>query len=134
MVMEERVAKIRVFISFDYDNDLDLKNLLVGQAANPDSPFEIADWSVKAVAPDWREDATRRICRAEEVAVICGQHTDTAAGVNVEPRIAQTEQRPYFLLAAHASGMNKRPGAAVPSDKLYDWTWDNLKRLVAGQR
>ncbi len=41
------MAKTRVFISFDYDHDADLKTLLVGQAKNQDSPFEIADWSVK---------------------------------------------------------------------------------------
>ena len=32
------MAKKRVFISFDYDNNLSLKNLLVGQANLPDSP------------------------------------------------------------------------------------------------
>jgi hypothetical protein len=37
----------RVFTSFDFDHDESLRNLLVGQARNPDSPFEIADWSVK---------------------------------------------------------------------------------------
>lgn len=31
--------KQRVFISFDYDNDNDLKNLLVGQAKSTDSPL-----------------------------------------------------------------------------------------------
>lgn len=39
--------KKRVFISFDYDNDLDLKTLLVGQARNSDSPFEVIDMSIK---------------------------------------------------------------------------------------
>ena len=39
--------KKRTFISFDYDYDLDLKNLLVGQARNDDSPFEITDMSIK---------------------------------------------------------------------------------------
>ena len=37
----------RVFISFDYDYDENLRILLVGQARNPDSPFTISDWSVK---------------------------------------------------------------------------------------
>ena len=41
------MSKIRVFTSFDYDHDEDLRTLLVGQAKNPDSPFEMADWSVK---------------------------------------------------------------------------------------
>ena len=39
--------RVKVFISFDYDHDVDLKNLLVGQAKNEDSLFEITDISVK---------------------------------------------------------------------------------------
>ena len=34
------MAKKRAFISFDYDFDVDLKDLLVGQARNQDSQFE----------------------------------------------------------------------------------------------
>ena len=41
------MAKKRVFTSFDFDHDEDLRNLLVGQSKNADSPFEMADWSVK---------------------------------------------------------------------------------------
>lgn len=40
------VAKKRAFISFDYDNDETLKTFLIGQAKLPDSPFELADWSI----------------------------------------------------------------------------------------
>jgi hypothetical protein len=40
-------SKAKVFISFDYDHDVDLKNLLGGQAKNDDSPFEITDMSIK---------------------------------------------------------------------------------------
>ena len=36
-----------VFVSFDYDHDARLKDLLVGQARNPGSPFFIEDWSIK---------------------------------------------------------------------------------------
>ena len=32
--------KKRVFVSFDYDHDRDLKDLLIGQARNENSPFE----------------------------------------------------------------------------------------------
>jgi hypothetical protein len=48
-------SKVKVFISFDYDHDVDLKNLLVGQAKNEDSPFEITDMSVKEeLTGDWK--------------------------------------------------------------------------------
>ena len=42
-----------VFVSFDYDHDARLKDLLIGQARLPDSPFEVADWSVKTASPRW---------------------------------------------------------------------------------
>jgi hypothetical protein len=48
----------RVYISFDYDHDDDLKTLLVGQAKLSGSPFEIADWSIKEpVTSNWKEKA-----------------------------------------------------------------------------
>jgi len=128
------VAKTPVFISFDYDNDSDLKVLLVGQAKLPDSPFEIEDWSVKNASPLWKEDARRRICQVKQVIVLCGLYTGSATGINAEISIAREEKKPYFLLAGRASGVNKKPSAALSSDKLYTWTWDNLKKLIGGAR
>lgn len=53
------MAKTRVFTSFDFDHDEDLRNLLVGQAKNPDSPFELSDWSVKDhMTGDWKAKVT----------------------------------------------------------------------------
>ena len=125
---------VPVFISFDYDHDDDLKALLVGQAKNDDSPFYIEDWSIKEASSDWKEKARSRIKRVDQVIVICGKHTDTATGINAEIRIARDEEKPYFLLAGRADGGNKKPSASVDSDKMYKWTWDNLKALIAGNR
>ncbi|WP_291648972.1 hypothetical protein [Bosea sp. (in: a-proteobacteria)] len=50
------MAKKRAFISFDYDNDETLKTFLIGQAKLPDSPFELADWSIKEhITGDWEK-------------------------------------------------------------------------------
>lgn len=129
------MAKKRVFISFDYDHDLDLKNLLVGQAKNSDSPFEIADFSIKEVlSEDWKKKARTRIKGCNIVTVICGQHTDTASGVSAEVKIAQEESVDYFLLWGRSEKTCKKPKAAKSSDKVYKWTWDNLKALIGGTR
>ena len=128
------MPRVPIFSSFDYDHDEDLRNLLVGQSRNPDSPFDISDWSVKQASPTWEADARKRIRRADVVAVICGHHTDTATGVNKEIRIARDENTPYFLLAGRAAGTNKKPTAARSGDKMYKWTWENLKSLIAGNR
>jgi len=127
--------KKRVFISFDYDNDSDLKALLVGQAKNADSPFEITDMSIKeAISYNWKENARRRIKGCDVVIVICGHNTNTATGVSAELKIAQEEGVEYFLLNGRATGKCVRPISARSSDKIYNWTWNNLKLLVGGAR
>ena len=126
---------VRTFISFDFDHDEDLRNLLVGQSRHPDSPFEIADYSVKErLAGDWLSKVRERIRRTGLVIVICGEQTYYAKGVAEELRIAREEGRPYFLLKGRASKNCTFPSNALPTDKMYDWTWDNLKLLVGGAR
>ena len=46
------MAKTKVFISFDFDNDKKLKDFFIGQAGLPNSPFEVADWSLKEEQPE----------------------------------------------------------------------------------
>lgn len=129
------MAKKRVFISFDFDHDEDLRNLLVGQAKNPDSPFDIADWSVKEpLSGDWKEQVRGRIRRTDLTIVICGEWTHTATGVAEELKITREEGKPYFLLWGRSDKVCKKPTSALPSDKIYKWTWDNLKALIGGAR
>jgi hypothetical protein len=129
------MAKKRVYVSFDYDHDATLKEFLVGQSKLPDSPFELADWSIKeALTGDWKEKARKRIRAVDVVAVICGLNTDTATGVSAEVTLAQEEKKDYFLLAGYADKTNKKPKSAKASDKLYNWTWPNLKTLIGGGR
>jgi hypothetical protein len=129
------MAKCKTFISFDYDNDNDLKVMLVGQARHEDTPFDIADWSIKEeIDKNWKDKARTRIKSVDVVAVICGERTDTAAGVAAELKIAQEEGVPYFLLYGRSSKTCVKPIGAKSTDKMYKWTWDNLKSLFKGDR
>lgn len=127
--------KKRVFISFDYDHDESLKNLLVGQSRYADSPFDITDMSIKEpIANNWKENARRRIKGCDVVVVICGTNTDTATGVSAELKLAQEEGVDYFLLHGYSERNCVKPKSARYSDKMYKWTWDNLKMLIGGAR
>lgn len=127
--------KKRVFVSFDYDHDESLKNLLVGQAKNSDSPFEIFDMSIKeAISDDWKKNARTRIKGCDVVIVICGEYTHTATGVSAELKIAQEESVNYFLLRGYSSKNCRKPISAKTCDTIYDWTWSNLKSLIGGTR
>lgn len=128
-------AKKRAFISFDYDHDLDLKTMLVGQARLSDSPFDIADFSIKeAIQTNWQQSARTKIKGCDVVIVICGQYTDRATGVSVEVRIAKEEGVSYFLLCGRPDKNCVKPAAAGSQDEIYEWTWDNLKNLIHGGR
>lgn len=124
----------RAFVSFDYDHDLGIKGALLAQSKLSDSPFAIADWSIKEASPTWKSEARSRIRRSDLVIVLCGRHTHTATGVAEELKMAQEEDIQYFLLAGYSTDDVTKPHTAGPSDKLYKWTWDNLKNLVGGSR
>lgn len=134
MIDYNKNNKAKCFISFDYDNDKILKDFLIGQSKLEDSPFDISDYSIKEPSSDWKDKARTRIKKSDLVIVLCGKNTDTAAGVSVELVIAQEEKKDYFLLAGYSDGGNKKPKSTKSSDKLYKWTWDNLKKLIHGNR
>ncbi|WP_417247307.1 TIR domain-containing protein [Celeribacter sp.] len=128
-------VKKRAFISFDYDNDSTVKMYLAGQAKNPDSPFEFKDNSVSAhLTGDWEQKVRRRMDNIDVVIVLCGTQTHTAKGVAAELKIAKELGKKYFLLAAYPEKACTKPTTAAADDKVYKWTWPNLKLLIAGNR
>lgn len=129
------MIKQRIFISFDYDNDEDIKIMLAGQAKLADSPFDFKDASVKeALSGDWKEKVKNRLRNCDQVIVLCGTSTHTANGVSAELEIAQELDKPYFLLWGRADKTCTKPKAALNTDKVYKWTWDNIKSLIDGDR
>lgn len=128
-------TKKRVFISFDFDHDKDVKNALAGQAELPDSPFDFKDASVwEPLTGDWKEKVKRRMDNIDVVIVLCGEYTHKASGVAAELSIAQEKNKEYFLLAAYSDKTCQKPTSARQSDKIYNWTWPNLKLLIDGRR
>lgn len=127
--------KKRVFISFDVEHDEGTKRMLAGQADLTDSPFSFKDASVKEhLTGDWKDKVWQRMDNIDLVIVLCGEHTNRAAGVATELSIAQERKVPYFLLAAYSDKDCKKPTTASAGDKVYNWTWDNLKSLISGGR
>lgn len=125
----------RAFISFDVDHDEGAKNMLAGQAKLSNSPFEFKDNSVKEhLTGDWKEKVRRRMDNVDVVIILCGTQTHSASGVAAELTIAKEKDKPYFLLAAYSDKNCSKPMNASSSDKVYKWTWDNLKALIGGAR
>jgi hypothetical protein len=125
----------KMFVSFDYDHDADLKMLLIGQSKHQDTPFEVWDSSIKEhLTGNWKEKVRTRMRDVDVVCILCGTHTHTAAGVAAELTIAKELKKEYFLLNGYSKKTCTKPTTATSNDKLYNWTWDNLKTLIHGGR
>lgn len=124
------MAKTRAFISFDFDRDKPLKDFVVGQAKLPDSPFEIADWSMKEAAPErnWESEAEARIKRSDIVIVMVGPQTNRASGVLKEVAIARRLHIPIVQVIGYRDAA---PTAVPNAGRLYRWNWENLKKILA---
>lgn len=124
------MAKKRVFVSFDFDNDKVLKDFIIGQSKLPDSPFEIFDTSIKEAAPekDWLDRAEAKIKVSDMVLVMVGSKTYKASGVLKEVNIARKWNKPIAQVIGYKDG-NYQP--VQDAGRLYTWNWDNLKKLLS---
>ena len=105
--------KIRVFVSYDREHDGDLHDRLLDQASKATSVFEISARSRVRAPTDLEDEGLRRDIReADEVIIICGEHTDCSMRVGTELRITQEEKRPYFLLLGRRELMCTKPTTA----------------------
>ena len=122
--------KKRIFVSFDFDNDRSLKDLILGQAKLSDSPFEVIDHSLHEAAPEanWEKKAQAAIHKAEILLVIVGAKTHSAHGVLKEVAIA----RKAGIKIIQIIGYKDRPYTPVTNaGRVYAWTWGNLKNLLS---
>jgi hypothetical protein len=125
------MPNVRIFMSFDRENDEDLHDLLLEQSRTQCSGFEISARSEAATMTDrWDEKVRRQISEVDEVIVICGEHTASSVRVNAELRIAQEQQKPYFLLWGRRERMCTKPTGSKRDDSMYSWTWDILQDQI----
>ena len=100
------MAKTKVFVSFDFDNDKTLRDFIIGQAKLPDSPFDVSDHSLKEAAPerDWEAKAKAVISRADKFIVMLGPKTRSAPGVKKEVAMAKELGKPRFQIIGYKNG------------------------------
>jgi predicted GTPase len=123
------MAKKKVFVSFDFDNDKVLKDFVIGQGRLQDSPFEVIDTSLKEAAPmkTWEDKARAAIKRSDIVLVMVGPQTYKAPGVLKEVKMARDEGIRVVQVIGYKDGKY----TAVPNaGQLYSWNWENLKKLI----
>jgi hypothetical protein len=124
--------RTRIFISFDQENDSDLGDLLDAQSRRPGSTFEVLKTPHRKTShAGWNADIRLQIQAADEIIVICGEHTDESLRVSMELAIAQEEDKPYMLLWGRRDKMCKKPDGARKVDAMYSWTREILESQIS---
>jgi hypothetical protein len=121
------MTKINIFVSFDLEHDADLYDLLLEQSANASLGFEVSGRSEASNLKDPEGAGLRRRIREADQVIV---HTDGSMGVFAELRIAQEEQKPYFLLWGRRDSMCTKPTGAKASEGMYSWTSQILQDQV----
>ena len=126
------MTDVRIFMSFDMDHDRDLYDEIFEQSLKRGSGFEVSARSEAHAMGELSEERVRRRIRdVDEVIVICGEHTAKSLRVSEELRIAQEENKPYFLLWGRREIMCTRPSSAKANDSMYSWTREILHDQIA---
>jgi len=120
--------KKKVYISFDFDQDKPLKDLLMAQCKLDNCPFDVIDGSLKEASPerDWEKKAFERIKRADTVIVLLGYLTHRSPGVLKEVKMARSLGKRVIQITGHKDQKCPRiAGGGI----LYKWTWENFHKL-----
>ena len=124
------MPKKRVFVSFDFDNDVKLKTFIIGQSKLSDSPFSVIDCSLKEAAPKrtWENKARRAIKDCDLVIVMVGPYTYRAPGVLKEVAMAREANISIVQVIGYKDAKYQ---AVSNAGRLYSWNWRNLKKILA---
>lgn len=121
--------KTKVFVSFDFHHDRRLKTLIINQAKDPRSNFDIIDTSLVEAAPEklWEKKAEALIRKADIVLVITGEYTLSAQGVLKEIDIAKQYDKKIVQILGY---QNKHCRPIKRAGRVYKWNWENLSKLL----
>ena len=123
------MARTKIFVSFEYETGHGLKEDLIAQARQSDSPFSVTDFSLQEREPesDWLDKAKQAIARCDVFVTLLSQNTHNAPGVLKEIDIARRLNKRRFQLRAHRHKWREMPGAG----RLVVWNWPNLQRELS---
>ena len=93
------MAVLNIFVSFEFDKDLDLKNNFYEQAKAL-TQHRVRNCSLKEAYPDeaWKRKARNAIGECDVVVVLIGEDTHNAPGVIVETDMARSLHKPVMQI------------------------------------
>lgn len=131
------MAKPRIFISYDYDNDKHYKNLLVAWDKNDEFDFAFSDQSADVSIQSTNADAIKRAISAKinsgtHFLCIVGSRTSSSAWVTWE--INKAKELKKKLVAVKTDSDNKTPTGLLNAGASWamSFTFDAIKKATDG--
>ena len=124
--------RVRILVSFDRENDLDLSERLSAESLRAGSTFEVVkrepcEMSESGLA----SDTSAAIEASDEVVVICGENTHESILVSLELAMAQEQEKPFMLLWGRREKMCTKPNSARKTDAMFSWTREILESQIS---
>ena len=123
------MAKVKVFLSFEFDKDDELHHNFYMQAKEC-SQYTIKDYSLnEPYHPDqkWLEKARAQIKKSDIVIVVIGEDTHNAPGVEKEVTIANQLHKPIFQILPQ----NRTSGAVRGAGDEITWDWKKIDAAIS---
>ena len=125
------MAKVKVFLSFEFDRDHDLYRSFFAQARRGDSSHEIEDCSLdEAYRPhddSWKKKARKQIGLSDIVIVALGNDTQNAPGVEVEMTFKNQLGKPGFQIRPK----NRTSGSVRGAGDEVVWDWKKIDAKIS---
>ena len=126
------MAKVKVFLSFEFDKDNELHHNFYAEGTRGASRHEIEDYSLKeAYRPhndsSWLKKARHLISRSDIVIVVTGQDAHNAPGVEKEVTIANQQCKPIFQIRPK----KRTSGAVRGAGEMIPWDWKKIDAMIS---
>ena len=125
------MSTVKIFVSFEFDKDNDLKNQFFTQA-DEHSPHRVLSSSINEAYPteEWKNKARSAIRGCDVVIVLVGQDTHNAPGVKTEIDIARQLGKSIFQVVPQ-----RRTNTGVTGlDKPIQWKWKTINKKLDSVR
>jgi hypothetical protein len=120
----------RVFISFP-EQDSNLRDLLVGQSKNTNSPFDFIDMSVhRPWDSAWKTNCREKIKSCTGLIAIITRNTYSADGQIWEINCAEDESLPILCIKTSDYIPGNTTKEKISNRLVHNWDWDTIKKFI----
>lgn len=124
------MGKKRIFISFAME-DKHLRDFLVGQSKNDNSPFEFVDMSVKSPWDTaWKTNCRTKIKGCDGMIIIVTTNSKNASGQLWEINCAIEEGIPQRGIYGNSANKPNTLPSQLQHVYIVNWTWDNIANWI----